>query len=130
MKSSPGISEESLWEKAKGTDRMLNPFKGNGMKCPECSGGVRFRGTEITCSECGWHPPDDIMKAYGLVPLTNTRIVLGSVTVFAIGLTLFAIHGAAAFLILGFVGLASAPFLLAYRSWYVDRVLRDYQGIQ
>jgi hypothetical protein len=100
------------------------------MKCPECSGRVDFRGTDIVCSKCGWHPSITVMKRYGLVPITNRRIVLGSAFVFAMGLAFYAIQGATAFLILGFIGLASAPLLLAYRSWYVGRLMRNHQGIQ
>ena len=120
--------DSSPSEKAIGADGHND--EGNGMKCPECTGRVDFRGKNIACPKCGWHPPDTVMKMYGLVPITNRRIVLGSVLVFAMGLTFYAIHGAAAFLILGFIGLASAPLLLAYRSWYVGRLMRNYQGVQ
>jgi hypothetical protein len=70
------------------------------------------------------------VEMYALVPITNRRIALGSASVVAIGLTLYAINGAAAFLILGFMGLASAPLLLLCRSWFVSRMMRDCQGVQ
>jgi uncharacterized membrane protein len=67
---------------------------------------------------------------YALMPITNRRIVLGSASIFAVGLWYYAYYGDAVFLIPGFIGLALAPLLLAYRSWYVGRLMRDYQRVQ
>jgi len=70
------------------------------------------------------------MEMYGLAPMTNRRIVLASASVSAIELWFYAIQGDAVFLIPGFLGLASASLLLACRSWYVGRLMRDYQRAQ
>lgn len=97
------------------------------MKCPQCKGTVRFPQAEIICPKCGWQPPDAVMNTYRLVPLTNRRIAVGSALLVAFGLATSYLNGDPLFLLLGLVGLAYAPLLIAGRSWIVNRMMRDCQ---
>lgn len=114
-------------EKAIGADVHVESVEGNGMKCPDCGSAIRFQRRDITCSQCSWQPPPAVLNTYRLAPLTNRRILLGTLSILiTAGASLLFYNLVLPALILGLCGVALVPISFAVRSYAVKRMMADW----
>ncbi|MDH3365349.1 MAG: hypothetical protein OEM29_05030 [Thermoplasmata archaeon] len=100
------------------------------MKCPDCGGAVEFRRSDITCTQCDWRPSPTVLKMWQLAPLTNRRILFGTLLTLASAGAYTVFHSIFwPALVLFICGLALLPVHLAVRSYAVKRMIAEIDGI-
>jgi len=117
-------------EKAIGAEGYREAIEGNGMKCPDCGGTIKLQKSDISCSLCGWKPSPTVLSMYRLAPLTNRRILLGTLSMLISAGGYFLLFDLILpALILCICGLALVPITFAVRSYAVKRMIGECEGI-
>jgi len=102
----------------------------NSVKGPDCGATVKFQKSDISCSQYNWQPSPTVLSMYRLAPLTNRRILSGTLLVFATAGGVLVFNGTLwPVVILGICGLALVPISFAVRAYAVKRMMTEYEGV-
>lgn len=113
----------------KGHRGGVHDGKGNCMKCSDCGGTIKFQKRDITCSVCGWTPSTTILSMYRLAPLTNRRILFGTLSIlFCAGTYFILADQILPALVIGMCGVALVPINFAIRSYAVKKMMEQSKG--
>jgi hypothetical protein len=109
----------------------MHDGEGNGMKCPDCGGAIKFQKSDITCSVCSWTPSPTVLNMYRLAPLTNRRALFGALCVFvtAGGVVIFS-NLLWLGMLLFICGAALVPVQFAVRSWTIKKMTDQFDGVE
>jgi hypothetical protein len=100
--------------------------EGNSMKCPDCGGAIKFQKSDIICSVCSWTPSQTVLNMYRLAPLTNRRVLLGTLSILiSAGAYFILLDLVLPALLLGICGIALVPINFAVRSYAVKRMMAE-----